>query len=131
MSRPLREDVEVAEPTTGDPARRRRAGGAAIIARLADELLPVLIARLEASGLGELEVREDGWRVRLRRPTQGRIGGCAGAPEPQGASASASRPSSRSDRPAASHADITRRARARARVAITSPAWATSCRVTG
>jgi biotin carboxyl carrier protein len=37
------------------------------LARLADEVLPVLIARLEASGLSELEVREKGWRVRLRR----------------------------------------------------------------
>ncbi|CAN5840091.1 acetyl-CoA carboxylase biotin carboxyl carrier protein [soil metagenome] len=44
--------------------------GRAIIARLADDLLPVLIARLEASALGELEVRENGWRVRLRRPVQ-------------------------------------------------------------
>jgi acetyl-CoA carboxylase biotin carboxyl carrier protein len=42
--------------------------GRRVIARLADEVLPVLIARLEASTLGELEVREDGWRVRLRRP---------------------------------------------------------------
>jgi biotin carboxyl carrier protein len=45
--------------------------GRRVIARLADELLPVLIARLEASTLGELEVREDGWRVRLRRPHNG------------------------------------------------------------
>ena len=37
------------------------------LARLADEVLPALIARLDASGLGELEVRHDGWRVRLRR----------------------------------------------------------------
>jgi hypothetical protein len=34
---------------------------------LADEVLPALIARLRASRLGELEVRSDGWRVRLRR----------------------------------------------------------------
>ena len=46
------------------------ATGRQVIARLADELLPVLIARLESSALGELEVREDGWRVRLRRPLQ-------------------------------------------------------------
>lgn len=45
-----------------------RGQGRRVIARLADELLPVLIARLESSKLGELEVREDGWRVRLRRP---------------------------------------------------------------
>ena len=40
----------------------------ATIARLADEVLPMLIERLAASDMGELEVRQDGWRVRLRRP---------------------------------------------------------------
>jgi biotin carboxyl carrier protein len=40
---------------------------------LADELLPALVAKLGATGLGEIEVREHGWRVRLRRP-----GGAAG-----------------------------------------------------
>ena len=34
---------------------------------LAEELLPALIAKLGATGLGELEVREGGWKVRLRR----------------------------------------------------------------
>jgi hypothetical protein len=34
---------------------------------LTEEILPALIARLRASRLGELEVRSDGWRVRLRR----------------------------------------------------------------
>lgn len=38
------------------------------IERLTDDLLPALVARLGASALGELEVREDGWRVRIRRP---------------------------------------------------------------
>ncbi len=38
------------------------------ISRLADELLPALIARLGASGLGEIEVREGGWKARLRKP---------------------------------------------------------------
>jgi len=38
------------------------------IARLADELVPTLIERLASSELGELEVRENGWRIRLRRP---------------------------------------------------------------
>jgi hypothetical protein len=40
----------------------------AAIARLADDLLPALIARLAASGLGEIEVRERGWKARLRMP---------------------------------------------------------------
>ena len=35
---------------------------------LAEELLPALIAKLGASGLGEIEVREGDWRIRLRRP---------------------------------------------------------------
>jgi len=38
------------------------------IARLADEVVPTLIERLGSSSLGELEVRENGWRIRLRRP---------------------------------------------------------------
>ncbi len=42
----------------------------AAIDRLATELLPALIARLGSSGLGELEVCQDGWRVRLRRPVE-------------------------------------------------------------
>ena len=43
------------------------AAPAASLARLADEILPALIARLDVSDLGELEVRHGGWRVRLRR----------------------------------------------------------------
>lgn len=40
----------------------------ATIARLVDEVVPTLIERLTKSALGELEVRENGWRIRLRRP---------------------------------------------------------------
>lgn len=49
----------------------------ATIARLADEVVPILIERLAKSDLGELEVRENGWRVRLRRPL---TDGAAAAP---------------------------------------------------
>ena len=42
--------------------------GRRMIARLTTEMLPTLIARLGQSNLAELEVRENGWRVRLRRP---------------------------------------------------------------
>jgi biotin carboxyl carrier protein len=38
------------------------------IERLAEELLPALIAKLGTTQLGELEVREGDWHVRLRRP---------------------------------------------------------------
>jgi biotin carboxyl carrier protein len=45
-----------------------RAADHAALERLADALLPALVAKLGATGLGELEVREGAWRVRLRRP---------------------------------------------------------------
>ena len=72
------------EPVTpGDrrPGRTpaERSADHAAIDRLSTELLPALIAKLGATGLGELEVREGGWRVRLRRP--GDTGGSSGARE--------------------------------------------------
>ena len=70
------------EPVTpGDRRPERtpaeRAADHAAIDRLSSELLPALIAKLGATGLGELEVREGGWRVRLRRP--GEAGATPGA----------------------------------------------------
>ena len=53
-----------------DDASRDRGSDHAAIRRLADELLPALMARLEASPLGELEVSQDGWRLRLRKPPE-------------------------------------------------------------
>jgi biotin carboxyl carrier protein len=38
------------------------------IGRLADDVLPALIARLASSGLGEIEVRQGEWKARLRKP---------------------------------------------------------------
>lgn len=61
------QDPGAARPADERSPEARRADHAAID-RLADELLPSLVARLGASGLGELEVREGAWRVRLRRP---------------------------------------------------------------
>ncbi len=52
---------------SGRSAEARRDDHAAI-ARLADDLLPALVAKLGASGLGELEVREGSWKVRIRMP---------------------------------------------------------------
>jgi biotin carboxyl carrier protein len=61
----------VSEPAQpGDRPERsaeERSADHAAIGRLSDGLLPALIAKLGATGLGELEVREDTWRVRLRR----------------------------------------------------------------
>lgn len=56
------------------PAPRRsqdRLDDHAAIDHLADDLLPALVAKLGASGLGELEIREGTWRVRLRMPGDG------------------------------------------------------------
>jgi biotin carboxyl carrier protein len=62
-----------------DQSRRRsdpRAPGErtvdlAAIDHIADELLPALIAKLGATNLGEIEIREGDWRLRLRRPASG------------------------------------------------------------
>ena len=43
----------------------------AAIDRLADELVPALIAKLSATGLGEIEIGEGDWTVRVRRPADG------------------------------------------------------------
>ncbi|MFN8518971.1 MAG: hypothetical protein U0667_06190 [Chloroflexota bacterium] len=39
----------------------------AAVGRVADEVLPSIVARLAVSGLGELEVRHGDWRIRVRR----------------------------------------------------------------
>lgn len=60
----------------GLPARR-------VIAQLADDVLPTLIARLDRSRLGELEVRQDGWRIRLRRAEPNPPDGAEPVPVPR------------------------------------------------
>ena len=40
----------------------------ATIDRLAEDLVPALIAKLSASGLGEIEIAEEAWTIRVRRP---------------------------------------------------------------
>jgi biotin carboxyl carrier protein len=56
-----------------DRSPAERSADHAAIDRLSTELLPALIAKLGATGLGELEVREGGWRVRLRRPGEASV----------------------------------------------------------
>jgi biotin carboxyl carrier protein len=76
-------------------AREAPASAPTVLAGLAEDVLPTLIARLERSRLGELEVRHDGWRVRLRRAEQ---------IQPEAAELSAPPPrrgDRRTDRPAA------------------------------
>ena len=55
------------EPRQARVADERTADHAAI-ERLTAELLPALMVKLSTSGLGELEVREGPWTVRLKRP---------------------------------------------------------------
>jgi acetyl-CoA carboxylase biotin carboxyl carrier protein len=57
------------------------------LARLSDTLVTALVQKLNGSGLGELEVREGDWKIRLRRPA--------------GAAAAARRERPRSSAPAA------------------------------
>lgn len=52
-------------PARDDAARAADHAG---IDRLADALVPALIAKLGTLNVGELEVREGDWRIRLRRP---------------------------------------------------------------
>lgn len=64
------------EPRPSDGRRSARSAAErssdhAAIDRLGTELLPSLVAKLGATGLGELEVREGAWRVRLRRSGSG------------------------------------------------------------
>src|SRR5438093_1045730 len=68
---------EPVEPVGRRPERSaaERSADHAAIGRLTAELLPALIAKLGATGLGELEVREGAWRVRLRRPGTSASGG--------------------------------------------------------
>jgi biotin carboxyl carrier protein len=63
-------DPRVANSELERAAAKRGADHAAIASSI-DDLLPTLIAKLGATGLAELEVRQDGLRVRLRRPADG------------------------------------------------------------
>ncbi|MGA3056525.1 MAG: hypothetical protein ABSE70_00595 [Candidatus Limnocylindrales bacterium] len=64
---PAREKTAIVSRPDADHALRIQRDHDAI-GRLADEVLPALIARLAAGGLGEIEVRQNGWKARLRRP---------------------------------------------------------------
>jgi biotin carboxyl carrier protein len=74
--RPIRRARAVSKSTDTTAADSARSDGTrledhAAIDRLVDELLPALVAKLSATQLGEIEVREGEWRVRLRRPGDG------------------------------------------------------------
>ncbi len=53
---------------TSERSESDRLADHAEIDRLTDDLVPALIAKLSATGLGEIEVGEGSWTVRVRRP---------------------------------------------------------------
>ncbi len=81
-----------------------------------DEVLPALMARFEASGLGELEVRRGEWRVRLRR--DGAVPAEPRSPVPAGEH----RRARQTPHPAPAGAEPTPPARNLSRAMVTSPA---------
>ena len=56
---------EPTPPSNRTPAERQADHEG--LARLSESLVPALVQKLNASALGELEVREGEWRIRLRR----------------------------------------------------------------
>jgi biotin carboxyl carrier protein len=56
------------QPRSGDRTAAQRAADHDGISRLADALVPSLVARLATANLGEVEIREGDWHVRVRRP---------------------------------------------------------------
>ena len=72
------------QPRPGDRTTAQRAADHAGIARLADALLPALVAKLGAANLGEVELREGDWHVRVRRPCRRRPPPRAPAPRHAG-----------------------------------------------
>jgi biotin carboxyl carrier protein len=71
VSDPQPEPRELDPPAADERSAEERAADHAAIDRLAADLLPALVAKLGATGLGEIEVREGDWKVRLRRPADG------------------------------------------------------------
>lgn len=110
-------------------ASEDRAAEHAAIDRLTDKLLPALIAKLGATGLGELEVRQGGWKVRLRRsvgsatstPTPGRERKSGDRPAGERSERAPDRPSERA--PRTLHRPLeAKTARTDSRAVATSPA---------
>ena len=102
------------DPTRpSDRSSAQRQADHAGLARLSETLVPALVQKLNGSGLGELEVREGDWRVRLRRPA-----GAAGPARRERPRAAAHAPAAHAaTRPAAPETP-----RDPDRVAATSPA---------
>ena len=110
------------DPATADATDAAvRAAEHAAIDRLSDELLPALIAKLGATGLGELEVRQGSWRVRLRRPATAGARERRSGDRPSVAERTADRPAERAPR-GPHHAEPPASVRTDSRNVATSPA---------
>ncbi len=66
-----------------DRTAAQREADHAGLARLSETLLPALVQKLNGSSLGELEVREGDWRIRLRRPAGSGTGATARRERPR------------------------------------------------
>ncbi|MBA2488985.1 MAG: hypothetical protein H0V36_06615 [Chloroflexi bacterium] len=82
------------------------------LSRVATELLPALIARFGEGQLGELEIRRDGWRIRLRRGDAG-VPAVSGEEAPSRRATSARPSAGRGEGPSATE---------RGRISVTSMA---------
>ena len=87
----------------GDRSVAQRQADHAGLARLSESLLPALVQKLNVGGLGELEVREGDWHIRLRRgaaaprrPERPRHAATVASPPPAAASAASVSPASAS-----------------------------------
>ena len=61
-------DDRSADRTPDDRTDAQRTADHVAIGHLADELLPAIVAKLSATGLGEIEIKEGSWKIRVRRP---------------------------------------------------------------
>jgi biotin carboxyl carrier protein len=77
LSDPIQPDANIDEVPLAQPELDQATAGRAAehdaIAGSIDDLLPTLIAKLGATGLAELEVRQNGLRIRLRRPADATV----------------------------------------------------------
>jgi acetyl-CoA carboxylase biotin carboxyl carrier protein len=90
---------EPQRPSERTPAERH--ADHAGLARLSETLVTALVQKLNGSGLGELEVREGDWKIRLRRPAGAAAAAAARRERPRSAGHTVPRPVSQPPTPAA------------------------------
>jgi len=90
---------EPQRPSERTPAERQ--ADHAGLARLSETLVTALVQKLNGSGLGELEVREGDWKIRLRRPAGAAAAAAARRERPRSAGHTVPRPVAQPSAPAA------------------------------